>query len=433
MRAFATYVNRLERVLKRALEQPGEVQADERIRAVLDGQPSRELRRLVGLEQQRAAGAFFTASALAERALASLAGTLDSRSIIIDPACGAGDLLISVTTLLGTKGGLISTLKSWGHQLIGRDLQSEFARAAKLRLALAVLSQQRHRRMLPTFDACRVFPHIRAGCGLSAPEIFRRASHIVINPPFTTASAPPDCEWANGGVSLAALFMDACVRYANEGTRIVAILPEVLRSGERYRKWRAWLEHRARIYRTELLGQFDRWADIDVFALELVVKRPGQGQPSAWEYPSDPIVTCVAHYFDVAVGRVVPYRDPEEGPSYRYIHARILEPWGTDSGTRERRRHLGGGDRPPFVVVRRTSRAGQAHRAVGTTISGDSPVAVENHLLVLHPKDGQFASCHRLMSVLRSPRTDEWFNQRIRCRHLTVTAMRQLPWWPEAR
>jgi hypothetical protein len=182
-----------------------------------------------------------------------------------------------------------------------------------------------------------------------------------------------------------------------------------------------------------LLGQFDRWADIDVFALDLGVTRPGHGTPSRWEYPAPSIGSLVEDYFEVSVGRVVPYRDPKKGPLYRYVYARLLEPWEVDSEIRARCRHLGGGHQPPFVVVRRTSRAGQSHRAVGTIITGDSPVAVENHLFVLRPKDGTLASCHDLMRVLRSVKTDDWFDQRIRCRHLTVVALRQLPWWPEVR
>jgi hypothetical protein len=433
MRAFASYVNDLECLLEQALVSPRKDGVDDRIGAALDGQPGSELRRLVGLEDQRAAGAFFTGSVLAERAVGPIAETLDSRSVILDPACGAGDLLLAAAKLLPSRRDMDLRLAFWSDQLIGRDPHPEFVRAAKLRLTLAALDRSSSPRILRTLDADRLFPQITPGCGLSDPDIFSRASHIVINPPFTTSPAPVGCQWASGGVSMAAQFMDVCLRHAREGTRIVAILPEVLRSGERYRKWRSWLEDRARIQRVELLGQFDRWADIDVFALELVVSRPGEGMPSGWMYPSRLITRSVAEYFDVSVGRVVPYRDPEEGRYYRYVHARILKPWGQDSKAREHRRHPSEGLRPPFVVVRRTSRAGQAHRAVGTIISGDSPVAVENHLLVLLPKDGGLASCRRLMGVLRSPRTDEWFDQRIRCRHLTVTAMRQLPWWPEER
>ena len=245
MRAFASYVNDLEGLLEQALASPRKDGVDDRIGAALDGQPGRELRRLVGLEEQRAAGAFFTGSALAERAVAPLAKSLDRRSVILDPACGAGDLLVSVSKLMPSRRDLSSRLAFWGRRLVGRDLQPEFVRATKLRLALAAVGREFHPGRIRTLDEDRLFPWITSGCGLSDPDIFSRATHIVVNPPFTTMIAPADCEWAGGGVSMAALFIDACLRQAKEGTRIVAILPEVLRSGERYRKWRSWLEDRA--------------------------------------------------------------------------------------------------------------------------------------------------------------------------------------------
>jgi hypothetical protein len=86
---------------------------------------------------------------------------------------------------------------------------------------------------------------------------------------------------------------------------------------------------------------------------------------------------------------------------------------------------------PPFVVVRRTSRVGQSHRAVGTIVTGSEPVAVENHLLVLIPRHSSLPKCRDLIRVLRSGQTNEWFDRRIRCRHLTAAALRQLPWWEE--
>ena len=86
---------------------------------------------------------------------------------------------------------------------------------------------------------------------------------------------------------------------------------------------------------------------------------------------------------------------------------------------------------PPFVVVRRTSRPGDKHRALGTIINNARPVAVENHLLVLLPKDGTVKACRELLRVLRKPQTTQWLDQYIRCRHLTVSALADLPWWSD--
>ena len=80
------------------------------------------------------------------------------------------------------------------------------------------------------------------------------------------------------------------------------------------------------------------------------------------------------------------------------------------------------------MVVRRTSRPGDKYRAVGTVIRGHGLVAVENHLLVLRPKDRTVASCDRLLAVLKDAAANEFLDRRIRCRHLTVSALRDLPW-----
>ena len=70
-------------------------------------------------------------------------------------------------------------------------------------------------------------------------------------------------------------------------------------------------------------------------------------------------------------------------------------------------------------------------RAIATIITGKEEVSVENHLIVLIPHDLSLESCKELMLRLRSKETDEWLNERIRCRHLTVSALNELPWWNE--
>jgi hypothetical protein len=79
--------------------------------------------------------------------------------------------------------------------------------------------------------------------------------------------------------------------------------------------------------------------------------------------------------------------------------------------------------------VRRTSRPGDEHRAVATIVVCDRPVAVENHLLVCRPRDGSGTACQTLLDVLQRPETTSWLDRRICCRHLTVSAVRSIPWW----
>jgi hypothetical protein len=85
--------------------------------------------------------------------------------------------------------------------------------------------------------------------------------------------------------------------------------------------------------------------------------------------------------------------------------------------------------KPPFVAIRRTSRPGDRHRAIGTLITALQPVAVENHLIALRPKDGTVKACRELLYSLKDDRTTHWLDERIRCRHLTVAALNELPWW----
>ncbi len=60
-------------------------------------------------------------------------------------------------------------------------------------------------------------------------------------------------------------------------------------------------------------------------------------------------------------------------------------------------------------------------------VSHISKFAVENHLIVLRPKDGTIGKCKKLVKFLKGESTNQWFNQRIRCRHLTVSAVKDMP------
>jgi hypothetical protein len=432
MKAFADYVKTIEGLVARVAHEPASSALYGQVTAALDGQPGAELRRAVDLQSRRAQGAFFTSAAMAKRTLRPDFLSLNEDSIIVDPTCGAGDLLLACAGQLPEAHDFASTVALWSGQLYGRDLHSEFAQAAKMRLALAAWERCPGHFAVPLSRAA-LFPGITAGCSFANVDMIRKATHIVLNPPYSTMDAPKDCQWGSGRVSMAACFLDHCVTNAGEQTRIVAILPEVLRSGERYRRWRAWMQRRVYVEHVGLLGQFDRWTDIDVFALELRITAPSGNKRSRWIYPRRVSTATVADYFLVSVGTVVPFRHAQCGPRVRYIHPRLVPPWGTDARATEYRRFAGTTYEPPFVVVRRTSRRGDRQRAIGTIVTGKGPVAVENHLLVLRPKDKTIRRCRQLLGVLRSPRTDKWFDQRLRLRHLTVGAMIELPWWEDAR
>ncbi len=431
METFEQYVCELESLAVKACRSQLSQAEVRRVQAALDGGPGDALRRTTELAERREQGAFFTGRDLADRALQNHVASLKRSATVLDPACGAGDLLLACTTRLSCCRDLRTTLVQWGKQLAGYDINAEFVRAAKARLILAAVSRgaKRGRSPIPPIDS--VFPHVCVGDGLSQPEAIYGSQAIAMNPPYSMIDAPEGCAWGSGKVSMAALFLEACVFQAEKGTAIVAILPDVLRAGSRYEKWRNRILGRARISKIEIVGQFDRHADVDVFLLSLKVNECGGRDKKTW-YPSEerPRHGTVGDFFDVHVGPVVPYRDPHRGPWYPYIYPKLIPAWKTVSDVSGHRRYRGRVFKPPFVVVRRTSRPGDRHRAAGSIIRAPQEVAVENHFLVLQPKDAKRQSCRGLIEVLRSPAATRWLNMRIRCRHLTVSALRDMPWFP---
>jgi hypothetical protein len=428
VKAYNGFTTRLDALLLEAAETPWAAELRARIDYALDGQAAAELRLSVPLAKLRADGIFFTSSDLARRAVQNLLPTFGPDSVILDPACGAGDLLIACAAGLPVAKQHKETLGLWGTCLVGRDLHPELVEAARRRLLLNTL-------MLGATDALPLpaegaFPGLQSRCGLSDHQIIAAATHIVMNPPFGMVASPSTCSWGTGKVNMAALFMETVLLKAKPGTRVVAILPDVLRSGSRYRKWRELVSAKAGLERLEILGQFDRWTDVDVFLLELRVLGPSEkSSRQPWRVGGRPLVGCIGDHFESCIGPVVDYRDPHKGPFHPFIHSRDLPPWQTVSEIPRQRRFDGRVLKPPFVAIRRTSRPGDHYRAIGTLIAGKRPVAVENHLVVLRPKDGTVRACRELLGILKDERTTRWLDERIRCRHLTLAALDELPWW----
>src|SRR5262249_1746940 len=157
-------------------------------------------------------GTFFTGSRLASKVAERILPTLGKGARILDPACGAGDLLIACAKQMSTGRGFRETLDRWGRSLLGRDLQPEFVAAARFRLALVALKHAVTPRGGGGIHHLDALSEIRVGCGRTDQEAIAQATHIVINPPFNLTAAPPGCEWTSGGVSAAAVFLDECLR-----------------------------------------------------------------------------------------------------------------------------------------------------------------------------------------------------------------------------
>jgi len=433
MKEFKSYISYLKTLINGSPVQYGELERGKRIINALDGEPNKAIHRLISHDDLRKSGVFFTGAELANRALDPEFLTFDDTSIIFDPACGIGDLLISCARKFPLAPTLKKTLHNWGKQLYGSDLYPEFTQTVKYRLALLAINRGFETCKISIQDIEKAFFGIRPENGLRLLSDYQNASHIVVNPPYTIINAPSKCSWASGNVTMAAVFMDACIKNSLPNTKISAILPDVLRSGSRYLKWRKNIEKISKIDKIEIVGKFDRWTDVDVFILHLTVDCTSTNHKGDWWAFTLPSPTKrVEDFFEVFVGPVVPHRDPNEGAWHPYIHTRIVPVGEIMNHIEKKRRYSGRVFPPPFVVVRRTSSPGDKNRCLGTIINEKRTVAVENHLLVLVPRDKTLKRCQELLTILRSYKSNEWLNERIRCRHLTVLALRDLPWFIES-
>lgn len=391
----------------------------------LDGWAAVELRRLLPLNVRRQIGAFFTSSDLSRTALAPGLDDATTDTVFVDPACGAGDLLLHVASQLPMGSSLTQTLALWSRRLRGFDLQPEFVEATRLRLVLMAMRRSYELGMDMDAQTSAAFLGVQAGDGVSGVAEVPAVSHIVINPPFGHVDAPPRLAWGQGLISAAALFTAAVAERASGGVSITAILPDVLRSGSRYRRWRSHIESLLQVVDVEPVGRFDRWTDIDVFVLRGSKSACPQAAVAWWPEPRSS--ARVGDLFSVHVGTVVPHRDPSKGPWFPFIWPQRLPLSGEFDPKGRYRRFLGRTFEPPFIAIRRTSRPRQPNRAQGVIIRGSRRVAVENHLLVLLPKDRRLSTCRSLIPLLTSRASQNWLDERIRCRHVTVSAIQELP------
>lgn len=427
MSAYGDYVAGLQRL---AAESSTASDWRQRTHAALNGEATSELRKVITLQTRRRYGAFFTGLNLAKKFI-SHCPQFPANAVIHDPSVGGGDLLLAAAFRLPLDKTLAKTLRKWGQQLTGTDLHPEFVRAAKARLVLAA----RHRHGPKTkgvASTTKYFPGIRVADGLSQQKAFARATHLFLNPPFGVVEAPSDCKWAGGKITEAAFFVVAALERAKPGTELLAILPDVLRSGSFTAHWRRRIEDLAEVQLVKPHGIFDESADVDVFLLRVVRRKQGKSvrKQYNWAKTLNRKVTTIADFFNVHVGRVVPHRDPERGKEHPYIHPRCIPTWEVVRTFSEERRHEGMVYRPPFIAIRRTSRPGHPYRAAATVIAGRKSVAVENHLIVCEPKDGTMKACRVLMRKLKTEAVNQFLDVRIRCRHLTVGAVAAIPFNP---
>lgn len=393
----------------------------------VNGLASEEVRRLVSLKNRRQDGVFFTDSVLANRVLLGLGPVFNKESKIYDPACGAGNLLISVADYLRSKKLVLKNLGSF----MGTDIHETFVKAARLRFLINELlfSDDNTSSFLQKTDAQFA---AKLCDGLLQNEYYQEATHIFTNPPFNLLHSKENLDWSQGQISAAALFMDKIVQNVNPGTSICAILPDVLRSGSRYEKWRRHIIKQCVIEKTELLGQFDKFADVDVFSIRLTKKsKQFKARKSNLEkLKKNTDAKTVEATFNICVGPVVDNRDKKTGPVRNFIVSKGLKGWTKQTHFSLTRAHSGKSFKSPFIVIKRTSRMGNSQRAIATIINAERNVYVDNHLIILQPKSGKLDDCREMLKNLKRIETDNWLNNRIRCRHLTVKIVSKIPIWP---
>lgn len=409
---FAVYVDLLED-LAATPRSPSE-----QLRIHLDGEPNRQLRGAIDVDYRRTLGAFFTGESLARRLLASVPKDVTG---YVDPACGAGDLLLAASCRLEVATTLKETLVRWNAQLAGYDVQPEFVRATRARIALAAIA----RGALHTeeIDLSKVLSSVVVGDALEFSPSAGQA--VLLNPPFGRVVAPKDCGWTSGLTTAAALFTDRLLEVTPAGNYFAAILPDVLRSGSRYGAFRDVTARRLDIRRIQPIGLFDQATDVDVFVL---AGRLGAATSTSSRWTTPVRGRTLADLCEVRVGPVVANRDPKKGPWRRFVAAKDASA-AHQLWPQKNRRFKGTVFMPPFVVVGRTNRPTSAsqQRLRATIVRGKLPVAVENHMLVLVPHEPTLARCRELVRVLHSTRTTRYLNSRLRCRHMTVLALRDVP------
>lgn len=398
----------------------------------LDGLAYQRLRHTIPLEVRRASSTFFTSSSLRARLLSPYRDLLSRGASVLDPACGTGDLLIAALDLLPDHWSASRLRRHVAARFNGRELIPILAAVACDRLQLAVNVAPPSNGKPGRFS----LPLVQAGDGLAPDVPYAAAQLVLLNPPFKREVLPRSTQWAEGLTSQAAPFTLHVLERCRGNTHVAAILPDVLRSGTRYTKWRAEIEKIAAVDKIELVGLFDPWTDIDVFIAHLRKhSRKGSSAPSSQAFDWHGTISTtfnpvtLGSVASISIGDVVPHRHPEEGPEVPYLTVHTA-PLNTTITTAPTRKFAGRLHKPPFIVVRRTSaptRAGGPRIASSIVHTNLGDVAVENHLIIIKPHTGTLASCRLLREQLADPSVTAWLDNRLRTRHLTKQALLELP------
>ena len=368
----------------------------------------------------RERGIFFTGSKLA-KALIKKIGTINLGWKVYDPTAGAGDLIVNYAEKLPTKESVESTVEWWGRIIYATELEASFVPLIKLRLLLlayyrvcgAVKLQDINVRMVR-----HQFANIIAG---DYADFRFDVDVVIVNPPFNSMVLKCRTEWGGGKVSNAAVILYSLEQlYGN--AIIAAILPDVIRSGSRYARLRNCLP-RYLIDGERSLGRFDKFTDVDVF-FALGKRCDNRILPKT----TTSRLPCIDDLFYVHVGNIVPHRDPKAGDLQYYLTARNVVTGEVMRDFKEQIKSLHKSVVGPFVTIKRTSSPSDKVRCAASLIASRNSFFVENHLIVLKAKQAMSLTRYRkIMHYLIGDECTCFLNRTIRCRHLTVEAVKQIP------
>lgn len=375
------------------------------------------------LNYLKSLGAFFTPQELTTAAISQFSTAITNQSVVLDPCCGVGNLLIESSRQLGVSSSLSTTLQRWGKILWGYDIEPDFIEITKLRLVIDALA----RGVILDCSievAFEYLSQIKVMNALSVtPLELYSVTHLFINPPFIAIDSPKRDYWKQGKVNSAGVFFDFYIRILPAECDVVAILPDILRSGSRYQAFRHFVDNNLQ-GNCQIKGRFSSLADVDVFILAGKIQH--SQDPIQWVKTAESNM-ILSDKYDVMIGPLVAYRDKQEGELYPYFHPKNCKNWQVITTADEYRKFSGRVIQPPFVVIKRTSSPSDKYRAAATLINLKELVAIENHLIVVIPKDKSLKSCQKLIKLLEKEKTNQFLNQSIRARHLTVGVIKMIP------
>ena len=225
--------------------------------------PYQILRENYSDQDLRVNGVFFSGPDIANK-LVSFSGEISPLAKVIDPCCGAGDLLLAYTRKLPKLEDPLKTINSWAEIIYGNDINADLVAVTNLRLVInAFFECDRQYTIGDCIEYWKKFsfPHLMTGDALSLD--IKECNIVLLNPPYQQEKICTKYSWGTGRTSMAAVFLYELFKKNSQAT-FVAILPDVIRSGSRYQRLRTELFPFNWDLST-IYGRFDKQTDVDVF------------------------------------------------------------------------------------------------------------------------------------------------------------------------